>query len=317
MNFSLTTHWNARRHVHGEAMLEEIAGLGFEGVELGYDLRLELVDGVRRFLAGGALAVTSVHCFCPVPLGVPQAHPELFLPASREERERAKAVENIRATVEFAAEMGAGFVVCHAGRVAGGPGRLARELIDLAESGEKYSRDYDRIKMKLQREREKKVGPHLDQLRRSIEELLPALEACRVTLAFENLPTWDALPSELEMEELAASIASPRIAYWHDIGHGQIRENLGFINHLRWVERLRPRLAGMHIHDVAPPCGDHVMPPRGHVPFERFREVAAADIVRVLEPSGRTPPEEVWEGLAYLRQCWGGTPIAESRKEET
>jgi sugar phosphate isomerase/epimerase len=308
MNFALTTHWNARRHVSGEAMLEEIAALGFEGVELGYDLRLELVEGVRKVLASGALRATSVHCFCPVPLGVARAHPELFLPASRDERERQSAVEHIRKTVIFAAEVGARFAVCHAGRVDGSAGRLSRELLDLVEAGEKFSPKYDRLKMKLQIEREKRAGPHLELLRRSIEELLPTLESCGVTLAFENLPSWDAIPTEFEMEELAARVGSRRIGYWHDLGHGQIRENMGFINHHRWLERLRLSLVGMHVHDVIPPAGDHAMPPRGSIDFDRFREVASGDIVRVLEPATRTPPEEIREALAFLRKTWTGGP---------
>ena len=71
----LSTRWNAGRHLSGEAMLEEILALGLQQVELGYDLRLELVPGVKAMIASGAVKVRSVHNFCPVPIGAPRPHP--------------------------------------------------------------------------------------------------------------------------------------------------------------------------------------------------------------------------------------------------
>jgi hypothetical protein len=43
---------------------------------------------------------------------------------------------------------------------------------------------------------------------------------------------------------------SPNLVYWHDCGHAQIKENLGFIHHALHLESLAPRLAGFHVHDV-------------------------------------------------------------------
>ena len=68
---------------------------------------------------------------------------------------------------------------------------------------------------------------------------------------------WEALPTEVEMFELLREFGSRRLRYWHDMGHGQIRENMGFINQVRWLEKLQPHLAGMHVHDVARPACDH------------------------------------------------------------
>jgi sugar phosphate isomerase/epimerase len=98
---------------------------------------------------------------------------------------------------------------------------------------------------------------------------------------------------------------SPRIRYWHDVGHGQIRQNLGLINQDRWLERLSPWLAGMHVHDVVPPAMDHVMPPKGKVDFSRLKKFAQADIVRVIEPSSRTTREDVEMGFKFFKEAWG------------
>ena len=50
-------------------MIEEILSMGFDRVELGYDLRMDLVPGARNMIKEGLIKVDSVHNFCPVPIG--------------------------------------------------------------------------------------------------------------------------------------------------------------------------------------------------------------------------------------------------------
>ena len=94
---------------------------------------------------------------------------------------------------------------------------------------------------------------------------------------------------------------------WWDIGHAQIRENLGFINASRWLRRLAPYVAGMHVHDVEPPGRDHVMPPRGHVDFKALSDLAKMDMVRVLEPAPETETDHIVRAIEYLRATWNLT----------
>ena len=114
---SISTRWNAGRHRDGAAMLEEILDLGLGIAELGYDLRAELIPGVKAMVAARAIRIDSVHNFCPVPVGAPRPHPELYTPASPDRREREYAVTHISRTLRFAAEVGARVVVCHSGNV--------------------------------------------------------------------------------------------------------------------------------------------------------------------------------------------------------
>lgn len=306
MEFAISTHWNAGRHGRGELMIEEILQLGFRRVELGYDLRQELVPGVVAMVRNGSVRVDSVHNFCPVPLGAARGHPELWTLAARDERERDSAIRNTMATIRFAAEVGARVVVTHAGNVE--MSMISPDLFELCIAGRQYSPQFERLKMKLQEQRDKKAPKQFDLLLRSLERLLPTLDETGVTLAIENLPTWEAFPTEIEFEEIKRRFPSPRMAYWHDLGHGQIRQNMGFINHERWLDRLWPHLAGMHVHDVAPPATDHVMPPHGSIDFSRFQRFAVSDRVYVIEPSSRAPVADVAEGFAFLKQAWGGAP---------
>ena len=88
------------------------------------------------------------------------------------------------------------------------------------------------------------------------------------------------------------------------MGHGQIRHNLGLISHRNWFERLTPYLAGVHIHDVASPACDHIMPPRGQLDFPDFANVPEHTGILVLEPRPGIPPEHISNAREYLKEVW-------------
>ena len=299
---SISTRWNASRHASGEAMLEEILALGLGIAELGYDLRAELIPGVKAMVAAGAIRIDSVHNFCPVPVGAPRPHPELYTPASPDRREREYAVTHISRTLRFAAEMGARVVVCHSGNV--DMPKCSFDLLRMAARGEQFGEPYESLKLKAQITRDKKAPKQIDFLSESLEKLIPVVKETGVKLALENLPTWEAIPSELESEKLMKRFHADGIRLWWDIGHAQIRENLGFINASRWLRRLAPHVAGMHVHDVEPPGQDHLMPPRGKVDFPALAEFARMDMVRVLEPAPDTETAQIARAIEYLRGTW-------------
>ena len=308
MDVALSTRWNAHRHTDGRAMIAEIRELGFSRIEVGYDLIPPLVPGLKAALAAGEIRIGSVHNYCPPPL--PDApHPEIFTLGHPDPQIRALARKYTEETLRFSAELGAACVVVHAGNVDMPP--LTRELIALQERGESFGRAYEKIQRTLLTEREKKAPRQIDLLREELEDLLPLLDRFNIALALENLPTWEALPTEREMEALLTHFNHPRLRYWHDIGHAVIRETLGFSNHRRWLERLTPFLAGCHIHDVIPPAEDHRMPSFGRCNFRLLKPFLNGHITRVLEPSPRIPRDEVMAGLRALRSAW------ETPEEET
>lgn len=302
MELALSTRWNAGRHRDGTEMVEEILSLGLERVELGYDLRRDLIEGVRHAVETGMVGVTSVHNFCPVPTAAPAGHPELFTLAHRDARVREQALRHTRETIRFAAEVGASVVVLHCGNVA--MKRMTPKLFALAEQGRQDVKRYDKLVMKMLAKREKKAPRQIAYLREGLEELLSSLEEYNIKLGLENLPTWESIPTEMEMESLLNQIDSPHLGYWHDMGHGQVRENAGLSNHFNWLERLSPKLVGMHIHDVVPPAGDHVMPPKGNIDFKRFKPYSRKNIPLVLEPSPYIGIEDLRRGIEVLEDAW-------------
>lgn len=302
MYFSLSTRWNACRHTTGEAMIEEILALGFKHVELGYDLTVLLVPGVRKMVNAGAICVDSVHAYCPIPSGLPYGHPELYNLLAPLTRARKNAIEHVVDTVHFAGEVGASTVVLHGGNIS--LGNMTQKLILLYEQEEQFSDKYDKIKTSLMMKREAKAKRNIEYLYDAVEQLIPVLEETGVNLAFENLPTWEAIPSESETFAMINHFKADCIKYWHDMGHGHVRQTLGFVSPIRWLEDLLPHLAGMHVHDVIKPAGDHIMPPSGEVDFAPYARFMNGDIPAVLEPYPGLPAEDITGAVKFLSSVW-------------
>lgn len=310
MDLAVSTRWNASRHQSGEEMVEEVLALGLTRMELGYDTRVDLLPGIEKMLAAGRISVNSVHNYCPVPMGALRGHPELWTFADLDQRIHELAVQHTLRTMQFAADVGAKIVVIHCGYVQQRK-TSTRDLMDLVAMNQINSPRYEKQFMKFIRERDKRVSRHLDQVIKALDYLLPHADSLNVALGLENLPTLEAVPNEGEMDFLLQKFQHPKLKYWHDLGHGQIRENLGAIHHLRWLERLAPSLGGLHIHDVAGKLQDHVMPPDGDLGLARFRPWSEMDLPLVIEPSPRASFPELQSCVAWLQHWWQDGPAPE------
>ncbi len=312
MRFSLSTNWNAHRHEAGEALADEISALGFDALELGYNTTDELAAGIRRRVRAGAVAVDSVHAYCPVPPGAPHGYPELYLLASLDEDERAMAALLIGRTLAFAAEMGARAVVLHAGRVFlkslfGDLGtRTLAEARDRA--GSAAAPEYQRLLAKAGRRRTARARTYFDGFCLSLEALLPKVEQAGLTLCLENLPSIEAFPDEREMHLLKQRFDTPALAYWHDLGHGQIREFMGWSQNAAAAADLLPFTRGVHIHDAAPLMNDHLPPGQGAIAFEAFAFYGADNVIKVFEPAPDVTGPELAASLVFVRRAWSGQP---------
>lgn len=309
MRIALSTNWNVRRHTEGEALVDEILGLGFDALELGYHTTEELAAGVRRRVAAGAVAVDSVHAYCPVPIGAPHGYPELYLLASPDEDERVMASILIGRTLDFAVSMGAKAVVLHAGRIALRSlfGELNTPLLAeaLMEEESPEGVHYQRLLVKAMRRRARSVPRMFDRFCLSLEALLPRFEKAGVVLCLENLPSIEAFPDEREAVMLKQRFSTPALACWHDMGHGQVREYFGWGSHAEAAQALLPFIRGVHIHDALPLTDDHLPPGKGGIDFGAFAFFGAPEVIKVFEPSPQVTPEELAEALAFVRQVWG------------
>ncbi|HQA37801.1 MAG TPA: hypothetical protein PLW27_02765, partial [Kiritimatiellia bacterium] len=97
---------------------------------------------------------------------------------------------------------------------------------------------------------------------------------------------------------------TPALAYWHDMGHGEVRANLGLIRHADAARTLLPFTRGIHIHDALPPKHDHLPPGEGAIDFAAFAFYAPDTVLKVFEPAPRVKQDDLVEALRFVRRTW-------------
>ena len=139
----------------------------------------------------------------------------------------------------------------------------------------------------------------------TLKKILPDAEARGLKLGVENREALEEIPFETDFPFFFREFTSPSVVYWHDTGHAQIKENLGFIHHTLHLQTFRDRLAGFHIHDVQPPARDHCAPGSGSVDFGALKPMVKPQHIKVFEFSPAMPVEVLKQGVAHVKRLWG------------
>ena len=122
---------------------------------------------------------------------------------------------------------------------------------------------------------------------RHVAQKKPHAEKRGLKLGIENRQALEEFPLEADFEFFFREFDSPNVVYWHDVGHGQIKENLGFLYPVQHPESLASRLAGFHIHDLVFPAGDHAAPGTGTVDFSALKPFAKRATSKFLNSARR------------------------------
>jgi sugar phosphate isomerase/epimerase len=284
-------------------MLREIRELGFEYAELSHGTRISLVPGILEAVSAGEIKISSLHNFCPLPIGVNSSAPNLYQFSAERERERELAHRYTLKTIELAERVRAGLVVLHLGSIE--MRNYTDKLIDLAGDGRRDSPKYEKLCMELDEKREKRKAPYWDRVKESLKLLLPEAAARGVKFGIENREAVEELPVESDFKALLDELSSPNLVYWHDTGHAQIKENLGLVPHRNHLESLSTYLAGFHIHDVQFPARDHCPPGTGEIDFGMLKEFVRPEHLKVFELSPSLSADQVRAGVQHLFRMWG------------
>jgi|SRR5215831_3290086 len=300
---AFSTCWNSERHTDGERMLREILDLGFSQIELGHGIRLSLLPGIQKMFDAGEVQFSSLHNFCPLPVEINRASPDCYKFSSANERERERAIKQTFQTIDFAAQLDASFVVLHCGKVEMNP--ITDELIALAKRGEIFSRKYVRLKLKAVQKREAVAPSYLERVMESLRQIAEYAATKNIRLGIEGRRGYEEIPSERELPFLLAELNSARVGYWHDMGHIQIKENLGFVNHEEWLGTIGPRTIGCHMQDCIWPAQDHQPPFTGSIPLEKLIPLFPSTCLFVWELSPRKTAEQIRLSLAQWKDRFG------------
>lgn len=285
-------------------MLREIKGeFGLDLIELGHGIRISLVPGIQKIFDAGEVRFSSLHNFCPLPVEVLAALPDCYQFSAVYPPERERAIKQTFQTIDFAARLGAPFVVLHLGAVKMQP--ITDLLIELTKAGEYFSRKYVRLKLRAVQKRERNAAIYLQRVKDGLRRVIDYAAAKNVRLGLENRRGYEEIPTERELPALLDEMDSPQIGYWHDFGHAQIKENLAFLDHAEWLRRIAPRTLGCHVQDCIWPAQDHQPPFAGDVDLEKLVPLLPANCLFVWEMSPRKTADEIRRSMQIWRQHFG------------
>lgn len=280
-------------------MLQEIGDLGFSHAELSHGTRITLVPGILDAIERQVVRIASTHNFCPLPTGVNQSAPNLFEPSSLDAGEHDQWLRQTRRSIDFAAQIGAGAVVCHLGSVPYtwfNPAARVRRFVE--KKGAQFQAREPKFHALLASSRKRlqgRAGPYWKRVLASLQEIDVYARSRRVRLGLENREHLEELPFDADFPALFAALGAETAGgYWHDTGHADLKARLGLLDHRAQLEANADQLIGFHLHDVNAAQQDHQPVGEGRIDFAMVSEFWRPHHVLVLELSPHASVEAVY-----------------------
>ncbi len=302
-SLSLSTSWNSRRHTDGAEMLQEIHDLGFTHAELSHGIRYSLWPGILDAVEKGVVQISSLHNFCPVPMGVMIPSPNCYELTDWRPQMRQAAIDSTIDTIQHAAKLHAPAVVMHLG--SSGMEGVTKRLEHLMESGRLYGHSYVRTKIAAVRLRQKLYPKIWSRLHEGLKPIVEEAARLEIKLGFEIRESFEEFPNESEFQTVLDAFPAQTVGYWHDFGHGERKDYLGWIDHEATLKKFAPRLFGCHLQDCRPPDVDHLPLGKGTINWQRMRPLIPDSSINVLELSPEMPKEAVLES----RNIWNSLNV--------
>jgi sugar phosphate isomerase/epimerase len=292
-------------HTDSNKIIQEVKNLGFEEVELSFNFTSSMVETVRKLVGENQIKVVSLHNFCPIPDGLKreEALPDFFSLASPDETIRQKAVGFTQKTIDTAASLNARAVVLHCGRVEI-PSRTG-ELTVLYAHGLKNSLSFSQIRGEIIAERSRNARPYFESSLKSLDELNSYARVKNILLGIETRFYYREIPSLDEIGIILETFEGSQIHYWHDTGHAQLMENLGFCARDEYINRYGGSMIGVHAHNIIG-CRDHQAPVNGEFDFNRIAPYIKNGTIAIIEAHQPASGEELRKSREYLERLWYG-----------
>lgn len=300
---SLSTSWNGPDTDDGHKIVAEAKELGFDLLELNYSLKITTLREILAEKNDGSITISSLHNYCPavqsLKFGKPQLEP--YSLCALESQERQSAIKHSLKTIEFAELFQAPAVVLHGGWIE--MENLENVLREMYRDNMQGTPKYQKLKGEYLKKREKKSGHHLEGLCRTLEVLNQEATRRKIKLGIENRYSYTDVPNFDEIGTILKKFDGSSIFYWHDVGHAQVQEELGFTKHLDLLETYKNKMIGVHLHDVEG-IDDHRVPLLGKFDFEKIKPYLCPDTIKVMELVVKAPRQEVARGLNYIRSLF-------------
>ena len=295
---SLSTMWAKGRFSRMAEFASKAEELGFTQIEPNTSISPQMLGE----LIEAPVPISSIHSPCPAILssrGIPISRLPL---SSLDKNERTEAVTFTKKTIDLAASVRARAIVLHMGDV---PIDLSLQdrLYKLHDGGYAQTKEYSQAKEELVYQRISQALPYLDAARKSLRELSQYSWQKGIMLGLETRFHFNEIPNMDEMAELLNGVSESLVGYWHDVGHAEVQQQLGFSLHEEWLSRFKDRMVGIHLHDILG-ISDHQAPGKGDMNWEMVAKYLPPGIVKVCE-IGEWNDEEQMQGVVNLLQKKG------------
>ena len=257
-----------------------------------------MVPGILKAVEDGLVKISSTHNFCPLPMGITQAAPNLFEPSATDSREHDQWLRQTKRSIDLAAQVKSTVLVCHLGSVKffwfSPAGKLRSYAHRHPAAKIPHDAKYQALLGKSTAKLRDRMGPFWERTQQSVKEILDYAKQKGVRLGLENREKFEELPIDADFPEFLAGLPEGASAgYWHDTGHADIKQSMGLIDHRAQLEKMAARTIGFHLHDVNPQGQDHQPVGSGHIDFKMVSEFWRPEHMLVLELSPRIPVEGV------------------------
>lgn len=302
VNPALSTAYVAQ--LEGPAgMARALAALPVAGVELDYRLKAATLKGLLPLLKSAGLPVVSLHHPVPLPDDLPleAASGERLSLASPDRAEREAGLAAARRTLELASDLEAGVVVFHLGSI-GELAPLWDELRRHHQEGMVEGEEAAQFRAEAVERRAELAGPYLERALTGLDRLMGPAERLGVKVAVEVRYHFHEVPSPKEIERILSELRGAPIGYWHDTGHAEAQERVGFFGHRAMLEYFQDALLGVHLHDIDG-LRDHLPPGAGSLDWAGLAPLLAKAPLKVLEVHPPAILEQVREAVSVLHEA--------------
>ncbi len=294
-----TCHWYDSLLQGGE-ILDDIVGLGFQGVELEYRITNTRYQEMKPKLQKD-IPVFSIHNFFPKPDDprIEKGGGDLFLLSSTDKEERLRAIKYTTRTIEHANELEAAAIVLHLGRV-----NISNPIERFRELHKKAKIDHPEglaFLEELREIRESKRQKHLDAALSSLDKLNRVAERQGVLLGIENRYHFHEIPNFEEIGIILRYFEGGSVRYWHDVGHAGAQENMGIYRQIELLNAYSEYMVGIHLHDIKG-LDDHIAPGQGNMDFKELRPFVRPETIRIIEVHSGVEQDAVKEGLKIIER---------------
>lgn len=284
-------------------MISEIKELGFESVEINYQVTAEQLSQISQMQKKGEIKVASLHNIVPLPEGAdPNTAHRLYPFTSPNPEVRKKGVFLARQTIDQAARLGAEAIVLHLGESWEAPlVEMEKSYVNSRLKSHQNKERIEEIRHKLIQSRKIYSAEGLERIIECLRQLVPFAETKRVSLGFENRYWYTQFPTSEELGILLQEFKSGLVGMWFDVGHAATQEYLGFQRKNELLEKFAGRMIGVHLMDCIR-NSDHLAPGQGQYDFAQLSKYLKPDTIKVLELALYVTPEDVQAGVACLNK---------------